>query len=205
MADKTIVRVVKNKDNPYVMLNKGFLNDDRMSWRAKGLLAYLLSKPDDWEVMICDLVAKSTEGKNIVYNTLKELINIGYIERNKLRDSKGKITKWEYRVYEYPLSKKPEVDNQEMANPDVDNQPLLNNDRLLITEGTNQSDRFDTIDDLLKHYSSKYNLPYVRVLSVYDRVKDQYKSGNVQKFTAYFEAALEQEKIDYEHNKFIDI
>lgn len=205
MAYKTIVRVVKNKDNPYVMLNKDFLNDNRMSWRAKGLLAYLLSKPDDWEVMICDLVAKSTEGKSIVYNTLRELINIGYIERNKLRDSKGKITKWEYRVYENPLSKNPEVDNQEMDNPDVDNQPLLNNDRLPNNDCT-KSDRmeFDSIDSLIHFYKDKYNLPYERVLQVYDRIIPQYKAGNVKKFTPYFEAALEQEKKDYERNKFID-
>jgi hypothetical protein len=63
---------------------------------------------------------------------------------------------------------------------------------------------FDSIDDLIKHYSAKYNLPYERVLQVYDRIIPQYKAGNVKKFTPYFEAALEQEKRDYERNKFID-
>ena len=63
MADKTVVRVHKNKDNPYVMLNKQFLSDCRLSWRSKGLLAYLLSKPDDWQIMIVDLVKQSKGGK----------------------------------------------------------------------------------------------------------------------------------------------
>jgi hypothetical protein len=62
---------------------------------------------------------------------------------------------------------------------------------------------FDSIDSMIQFYSDKYNLPYERVLSVYDRIIPQYKAGNIKKFTPYFEAALEQEKIDYERNKFI--
>lgn len=111
MADKTIMRVVKNKDNPYVMLNKGFLNDYRMSWRSKGILAYLLSKPDDWVVMVCDLVDKSTEGRDAVYNAIRELLVCGYVVRTELRDSKGKIQKYEYTVYEQPLTENPYTDN----------------------------------------------------------------------------------------------
>jgi hypothetical protein len=74
-----------------------------------------------------------------------------------------------------------------------------------ITTETNQSDliEFDSIDSMLKHYMNKYNLPEERVMSVYDRIIPQYKAGNIKKFTPYFEAALEQEKIDYERNKFI--
>ena len=37
--DKTIIRVAKNKDNPYVMMNKAGLNDSRLSFKAKGILA----------------------------------------------------------------------------------------------------------------------------------------------------------------------
>ncbi|UZM97330.1 hypothetical protein OL548_19285 [Lysinibacillus sp. MHQ-1] len=44
-----IYRVVKN-DN-FVVLDKGFLNNDQLSWKAKGLLAYMLSLPDDWDFL----------------------------------------------------------------------------------------------------------------------------------------------------------
>lgn len=63
---------------------------------------------------------------------------------------------------------------------------------------------FDSIDSMIQFYAKKYNLPYERVLSTYDRIIPQYKAGNVKKFTPYFEKALEQEKKDYERNKFID-
>jgi hypothetical protein len=100
---------------------------------------------------------------------------------------------------------KGEIPSSPMVNSVVDERvnSLTENTTYITTE--NQSDRFDSIDDMIKYYVGKYNLPYDRVLSVYDRVKDQYRAGNVQKFTAYFEAALEQEKIDYERNKFISV
>lgn len=41
------------------MLDKGFLNDIRLSWKAKGLLAYMLSLPDDWSFCISDLATHS--------------------------------------------------------------------------------------------------------------------------------------------------
>ncbi len=46
-VSKTIVRVNK-RSNPYVVIDKTALNDDRLSWKAKGVLCYLLSLPDDW-------------------------------------------------------------------------------------------------------------------------------------------------------------
>jgi hypothetical protein len=204
LADKTVVRVQKDKNNPYVMLNKGFLNDDRMSWRAKGLLAYLLSKPDDWQIMIVDLVKKSKEGRDAVYNALKELEELFYLTRNQERDIKGKMGKMVYTVYEQPLTENPYTENPDTESPYTANPTLLINDNTN-NECTNQSDliEFDSIDSMLKHYMNKYNLPEERVMSVYDRIIPQYKAGNIKKFTPYFEAALEQEKIDYERNKFI--
>lgn len=39
----SIVRINK-RDNPYVQIDHRVLEDTRLSWKAKGLLAYLLSK-----------------------------------------------------------------------------------------------------------------------------------------------------------------
>ena len=58
---KTIFRVAKNKDNPYVMIDKRPLENPSLSWKAKGVLAYLLSRPDDWEIILGDLIKRSTD------------------------------------------------------------------------------------------------------------------------------------------------
>ena len=47
-----IIRFKKDTDNPYVMIRKEMLLDKALSLKAKGLLAFLLSKPDDWQIYL---------------------------------------------------------------------------------------------------------------------------------------------------------
>jgi len=105
---KTIIRVAKNKDNPYVMMNKTGLNDSRLSFKAKGILAYLLSKPDNWKVMVVDLIKVSTDGQRAIYSGLKELETYGYMKRKRVyrideNTGRNVIDRWEMIVYETPF------------------------------------------------------------------------------------------------------
>jgi len=84
------------------MLDKRIFSDVNLSWKSKGILSYLLSKPDNWRVMIVDLVKQSSDGEKAVYSGLAELIKVGYIVRNGIRDEKGKFLYHEYRVFEQP-------------------------------------------------------------------------------------------------------
>jgi hypothetical protein len=36
----------------FVTINQDAVEDSRLSWAARGLLGYLLSRPDDWKVLI---------------------------------------------------------------------------------------------------------------------------------------------------------
>jgi len=101
-----IIRVQKNRDNPYVMMNARFLSDERMSWKAKGILAYLLSKPDSWQVQVGDLVKRSTEGRDANYAGLNELKRCGYLVKEPVREN-GKVIRWDSTVYENPIEVKP--------------------------------------------------------------------------------------------------
>ena len=97
---KSMFRIVKNKDNPYVMLNKEPLNDERLSWKAKGILAYLLSLPDDWQIYEEEVQRHSKDGLDSLNTGIKELIENGYIERLRSRDEKGRLRGYEYSVHE---------------------------------------------------------------------------------------------------------
>ena len=101
MDNKSIIRVQKNKDNPYAMIDKRIFSDSQLSWKSKGLLSYLLSRPDNWKIMIADLVKQSSDGRDSVYSGIKELISARYIARNELRE-KGKFARYEYFVFEEP-------------------------------------------------------------------------------------------------------
>jgi len=96
---KKIIRVIKDKDNPYVIINKNPLDDVNLSWQAKGLLCYLLSKPDDWEIFLSDLKNRSTNGRDSTASILNELIKAGYISRTK-KENKGKFRGYDYTVFE---------------------------------------------------------------------------------------------------------
>lgn len=134
---KTIFRVAKNKDNPYVMIDKRPLENPFLSWKAKGLLAYLLSRPDDWEIILGDLINRSTDGESAVRSALKELREIGHVRYSgRVRES-GQVGKAIWEVHEVPLPDsenrgqvEPDGDFPNVDNPNVENPPLNNNDSI---------------------------------------------------------------------------
>jgi hypothetical protein len=103
MAGSKITRVKKERD--FVQIDKFPLQDDRLSWRAKGLLAYMLSMPDDWQFYVNELHKHAKDGKDSTRSALKELESCGYlvIEKNN-RGNKGKFATNNYFLHERPLS-----------------------------------------------------------------------------------------------------
>ena len=99
---RTIFRVSKNKDNPYVQINKTCLNDPSLSLKAKGLLSYLLSKPDDWVVHRSEVLKHCTDGKDSLQTAINELKNSGYLKIVPEKDNKGIIIGWATNVFEVP-------------------------------------------------------------------------------------------------------
>lgn len=95
-------RVRKGKENPYVMLDKTSVNDSSLSWKAKGILVYLLSKPDDWRVIESDIVKHARDGRDSVRSGLRELERSGYIVRAQEHGQDGKFQPVAYEVYERP-------------------------------------------------------------------------------------------------------
>lgn len=124
-----IFRVSKDKSNPYVMINKSFVNDSSISWKAKGILLYLLSKPDDWKVREGDIVNHAKDGRDSVRAAIRELIKAGYIVRTRCRDDMGRLAPSEYVVYEVPPSDwKPGAGETVAGKSNTTNNESTNND-----------------------------------------------------------------------------
>lgn len=103
-----IVKVYKKAN--FVAIDNKILNDTELSWKAKGLLCYLLSKPNDWQVRLSDLRKKSTDGRDSVRSAMGELIDIGYAHVNSLRDKEGMYVGVEYVITEQKTTNgKPDV------------------------------------------------------------------------------------------------
>jgi len=97
-----VFRVEKTKN--YTVMSNYHLKDKSLTLKAKGLLSLILSLPEEWNYTTRGLAAICKEGVDCIGATLRELENAGYIERNKLRDERGRITDTEYVIYEYPQS-----------------------------------------------------------------------------------------------------
>lgn len=135
-----VFRIEKTKD--YTVMSNHHLRNTELSLKAKGLLSMMLSLPEEWNYTTRGLATICKEGTESIGTALKELERTGYIVRNRLRDSKGKIMDVEYVIYETPH--KPDTDtpstgtpgtgnphpeNPDMDNPGLENQPQLNKDK----------------------------------------------------------------------------
>jgi len=118
--------IFKNKKNKnYTVIDNEILQRDNLSWKAKGLLCYLLSLPPDWEIHLSELEKHATDGQTAVRSGVKELREAGYIIYKKIKDEKGHYSH-QYWVYDKPHNpQKPEVENPDMEKPNMDNGNLL--------------------------------------------------------------------------------
>jgi hypothetical protein len=69
----------------FTMIDNALLQDARLSWEARGLHAYLLSKPDTWDVRMRDLVQNGPAGMQKLRRMLKELVRAGYMIRERVK------------------------------------------------------------------------------------------------------------------------
>lgn len=76
--------------------------DPKLSFKAKGLLTYLLSHQDGYRLTVEQVIAEATDGKSAVYSALKELVEHGYLVRVQRRGERGKVGEVDYYVADSP-------------------------------------------------------------------------------------------------------
>ena len=97
--DATIVRA--RKVEKYFKVVNAVFSDERLSWEARGLMGYLLSKPDDWQVRLHDLLKHGPAGQHKLRRMLRELEVCGYLRRERLRRFDGTFS-WTFTIFEDP-------------------------------------------------------------------------------------------------------
>ncbi|MDO5375717.1 MAG: conserved phage C-terminal domain-containing protein [Staphylococcus rostri] len=199
-------RIFKESGN-FVTVHKEFITDDSLSWKAKGMLLYLLSRPDDWQVYEIELQKHASDGRDSVRSGMKELQDAGYIHRQRIRDKKGQYKEYEYQVYEQPTY---------VGNNSTNNN-LTNNDSNILSGNPTTYPYKDVIDYLNRQAGKQYksttkkNRTVIRArtdegftLDDFKRVIDnkvsEWKGSNMEKylrpetlFGTKFEGYLNQE------------
>lgn len=114
----------RHKRTDFSVIDNHVFKDKDLTLKAKGLLATILSLPDDWKYSIEGLASLSNDGTTSVSNAINELIKAGYIVRSQSNDDQGRFSGYVYDIYEKP--QKPFTENPNTDNSFTDNQQVLN-------------------------------------------------------------------------------
>ncbi|MGD3109527.1 hypothetical protein [Streptomyces sp. YGL11-2] len=126
----TILR--RNLSSGFTVLPTATVEDERLSFRARGVLVFLLAKPDNWQVRSDSIAAAGQEGRDAVRKALRELRNYGYyrvvperqadgtfLQITEVHDTAQEWASEEYsRQVTHRLARKLKRDHEETASAD---------------------------------------------------------------------------------------
>jgi hypothetical protein len=91
--------ILKRPNVPFTQVPNSVLEDDDLSFRAKGLLAYLISRPPGWQFRQSHLAQVSTDGRTSVRSALDELESADYLARDRLRRDDGTLGPYQFTLF----------------------------------------------------------------------------------------------------------
>jgi DNA-binding MarR family transcriptional regulator len=89
----------KTKNNK-IQIDIDLINNNILSYGAKGLLVFLLSKNDNYEYTMAEIIDSSKDTGTIAKKYIKELESKNYLKRECIKEN-GRF-KWIWNVYEEP-------------------------------------------------------------------------------------------------------
>ncbi|SEN67693.1 hypothetical protein [Halomonas caseinilytica] len=138
------IRRAPRPQSNFYMLDKQISEDRRLTWAARGLLVFLLGKPDHWEISVKNLINETAgsvkqSGRDAVYGLLRELEKAGYLQRSQGRGQGGSFGSADYIVHETPHTDYPETVEPQPDSPDTEKpctgQPYTANPTQVSIEG----------------------------------------------------------------------
>lgn len=81
---------IERAEIDFTQVGNKALRDKNLSLRAKGLYAYLYSKPKKWQFSGDRICGETKDGRKVCYATLLELEKNGYLHRNKQSNGRMK-------------------------------------------------------------------------------------------------------------------
>lgn len=115
---QNIIIMAKQRD-PFARVTKSMLDNPLLSWRAKGILSYLLGKPSGWKLRITDVRKHGQDGERAIRASLKELRENGYAQLSQVRDG-CRIVEWAWKISDSPIFKKLDGGNAHLEKTELD-------------------------------------------------------------------------------------
>ena len=95
-----VIRAKQTKN--FTQISNSALRKKELSFKARGLLAYMLSFSDEWDFSVSHIVRESGEREKSVRAALSELEAAGYVRHSPIRSEEGKFVTVRYDVFETP-------------------------------------------------------------------------------------------------------
>lgn len=115
----TIVRSKMRFEKDFTVVPNAWARDERLSLKARGLLALLMSHAEGWESSV-DSLTGDRDGPSAVKSGLRELENAGYLRRVRVNAEAGKFS-WRAELFDPHVSDQPSVENRPVDNRDPKN------------------------------------------------------------------------------------
>jgi hypothetical protein len=141
-------------DDQFVQIPNAWMRDNRLSLKARGLLAQIMTHREDWSLSINRLAQDNGEGKHAIRAAIAELEQFGYLVRDQINDKRFGEAVW---VTTDP-SNDPLADNPLSENPLSENQTTKNNTQLeehLEEEHSKNTKAKELFEEFWKEYPRK--------------------------------------------------
>lgn len=86
-----LARLIKQDRGNYTNISNQLIRDSRLSWKARGIFAYLWSQADEWDFYVSEVAKHATDGRDALRSGLKELEKYGYLTRKPSSDTGGQF------------------------------------------------------------------------------------------------------------------
>ena len=159
-------------EKDFMAIHNNIFKDKTISLKAKGLLAFMMSLPPDWDYSLAGLAACNKDGLVSVRSALQELEDNFYVKLTKVRNEKGQIVDMQYDVSDEPvfgnrIEEKPFLENPKADNPKTE-KPLSENRTQLNTKELNTKELNTKIDIVPEQEQEP--IPYAEIITYFNEV-----------------------------------
>ena len=194
-----------NKKENFTSIHNKLINDSRISLKAKGIMLYMLSKPENWKYNPKEIAKNSKDGLDSVYSGIKELIEAGYISRT--RHSDGTVDYFVFEdveendIVDFSKKENPNRENPNRENPDVYKRKNTNKERIIVNTELKKETSKSDIDDFINSQdkSEEYKELLFKFLKYRKKIRDTVKtSGPIKLLLKHFKTEADlREALEY--------
>ena len=143
-----LIRGYHEFDDQFAQIPNAWLRDSRLSLKAIGLLAQILSHSPGWAMSIVSLAGQNQVGKDQIRSAIAELEKFGYLKREQTRDESNRFAETIWTPSDpagFPSSAFPTSGNPTVKNNNIKKTNIKNNERIY---SDSESSEFDTFWNL---------------------------------------------------------